>query len=188
MSLGQICNHQDISKTFDFKIEIKRINRNPQMDSCVIKVAIFDKSLSKLIQEFQYSSEFFYDAFNECGNVRSYTTNVNRDSEAVDNDYGDVIVADFNFDNKDDFAIKNNSGGNGGPEYRFYIQDTNGEFIFDKFLSKKMIFFPIQINKTNHSLTTLVHANAMKSTETKYKLNISTKKWKMIKSKLISAN
>jgi hypothetical protein len=189
MTLGQICNHIDISKTFDFKIEISRINRNAQMDSCVIKVAVFDKSSSKQIQAIQYSSvSFFNDAFGDCGNVRSYTTNVNRDSVAVDNDYGDIIVADFNFDNKDDFAIKNNSGGNGGPEYRFYIQDTNDEFILDKFLSEKMIFFPIQINKTNHTLTTLVHANALQLTETKYKLNISTKKWKTIKSKLISAN
>ncbi len=188
MTYGQICNHQDISKTFDFKIEIKRINRDTQMDSCVIKVAIFDKSLTKLIQEIQYSSEYFFnDAFSECGNVRSYTTNVNRDFEAVDNDYGDIIVADFNFDNKDDFAIKNNSGGNGGPEYRFYIHDTNDEFILDKFLSEKMIFFPIQINKTNHTLTTLVHANARQLTETKYRLNLNNQKWKIVKSKLISA-
>ena len=159
------------------------------MDSCVIKVSVFDKSTSKLIQAIQYSSEYFFDdAFNECANVRSYTTNVNRDSEALDNDYGDIIIADLNFDTKEDFAIKNNSGGNGGPEYRFYIQDTNGEFIFDKFLSKKMMFFPIHINKTNRTLTTLVHANALQLSETKYKLNINNQKWKIIKSKLVSAN
>lgn len=186
MSYTQICNHKDISTTLDFKIEISRINRDFQMDSCKIKVDVFDKSSSKLIQVIQYSSvSFFNDAFSDCGNVRSYTTNVNRDSDAVDNDYGDIVVADFNFDNKEDFAIKNNSGGNGGPEYRFYIQDTKGGFFFDKFLSEKMIFFPMQINKKNHILTTLVHANARQLNETKYKFNLRTQRWKIIKSKLI---
>jgi len=189
MSYGQLCNHHELSKTSDIKIEIKRINRNPQMDSCVIKVAIFVKSSSKLIQEIQYCSEYIFgDAFSDCGNVRSFSTHVNQDSVALDNDYGDIVIADFNFDRKDDFAIKNNSGGNGGPEYRFYIRDANGEFIFDKFLSEKMIYFPVRINNANRTLTTLVHANARQLTETKYKLNPETRKWKMVKSRLLSAN
>ena len=187
LTYGQICNHKDISTTFDFKIEVKRGIRAKQIDTCLINISIFDKSSNKIIQEIQYSSEFYYDAFSKCDNVRSYTTNFNRDSIALDNDYGDIVVADFNFDNKDDFAIKNNSGGNGGPEYRFYIQDLSGKFIFDEFLSTKMIFFPIHINVTNQTLTTIVHANALQSTETKFKVNLNNQKWKIVKSKLISA-
>ena len=93
-----------------------------------------------------------------CENVRSYSTNVNDTLIALDNDYGDLIIADFNFDNKDDFAIKRNSGGNGGPEYDYFLQSSNNNFIKNSYLSDSLVFFPSEISKEKKCLMTLVHA------------------------------
>ena len=41
----------------------------------------------------------------------------------------DIVVADFNFDGKEDFAVKDEFRGNYKPFFRFYFQDDNGHFI-----------------------------------------------------------
>jgi hypothetical protein len=43
-----------------------------------------------------------------------------------------------------------------------------------------MIFFPKEINKSNMTVTTIVHASAVSVCETIYKLDSATKKWKEI--------
>ena len=114
----------------------------------------------------------------DCNLCRSYQTGKNETVEEQDNDYGDIIVADFNFDKKEDLALKSDSGGNGGPAYKFYLQDSNGKFYLDNFLTDTMTYFPTHINKNNKTLTTLVHANAMELCKSIYKQDKATDKWK----------
>ena len=43
---------------------------------------------------------------------------------------------------KEDFAIKKDSGGNGGPLYEFYLQNVRQKFVKDDFLTNTLEFFP----------------------------------------------
>jgi hypothetical protein len=52
-------------------------------------------------RQINFGSIWMSDAsYSDCNNVRSYITGVNKYDIAEDNDYGDIIVADFNFDKK----------------------------------------------------------------------------------------
>ena len=185
--LGQTCLHKDLSKKLDFKTEIERIKIDEDLfDSCVIRIIITDK-LANVIQTIQLTSTgLFEDAFKNCNAARSFSTGINLKEKALDNDYGDVIIADFNFDLKEDVAIKNASGGNGGPDYSYFIQNGNGRFVIDKYLTERVGYFPAYINNKQRTLTTLVHANAMEMCKTIYKINTSRDKWTRIKRTWVS--
>lgn len=186
-ALGQTCTNTRLSNTFDFKTSLNRIQFDIKTDSCIITVFVKSKLTKLTVQTISFGTEFplFKSSFVDCNNVRSYTTGINKNAEVVDNDFGDLIVADFNFDNKEDFAIKREEGGNGGPLYNYYIQTSGNTFRLDQFLSETMIFFPMNIKKSNKTLTTLVHASAVSVCETIYKLDSATNKWKEIGQRII---
>ena len=138
---GQTCLHKNLSKSFNFNLSLKRITES----DCEISLLIIDKKTNKNIQTIKFSSDFIFEKdYKDCSTVRSFSTEINKKLVAEDNDYGDFIVADFNFDGKEDFAIKKDSGGNGGPFYFYYLQNKKSKFIIDKFLSESenVEFFP----------------------------------------------
>jgi hypothetical protein len=184
---SQTCLHSNLSTEFNFDIELSKIKiPNEEIDSNSVKIKIINK-FSKKEQQIKYGSSFLFEkTFEDCNSVRSYLTNININAEIVDNEFGDLIVADFNFDEREDFAIKNDSGGNGGPTYNFYIQNENKEFILDKFLTEKMEFFPTKFKLKQSILITYVHANAYQLSENTFKYNLKTKKWKLKKFRLVS--
>jgi hypothetical protein len=184
---GQTCLHTGLSKTFNFQTNIKRIKLDKEPDSCSISVRVMIKKTKKNVQSIHFSTNFLLgdSSFVCCNNTRSYTTGKNKNAEVVDNDYGDLIVADFNFDNKEDFAIKREEGGNGGPLYNYYIQMVDSTFKLDKYLSQTMIWFPSNIDKNKKTLTTVVHANAYQMSETTYKLDTLKNKWARVGHRLI---
>lgn len=177
-SYSQTCLHRDLSSDLNFKTNIKRIKiQERTFDSCTVKIEIFKKSTNKIRQTIVFGSDLlFKESFSNCNNIRSYSTGKNKNVQSVDNDFGDLVIADFNFDGIEDFAIKKEEGGNAGPQYFFYLQDKKGNFILDRFLTDKVVFFPSKINSKKHSITTVVHANAYQVCETTYRLN-ETGKW-----------
>jgi len=189
LTFGQTCIHTDLSKFFDFKTELRRIPHvDETYDSCIVTLTIINKITKNAFQKIQLSSTYFFEkVFNKCNCVRSYSTGKNKNLMVIDNDYGDLIIADFNFDSKDDIAVKKDSGGNGGPLYDFYIQNSEGNFIRNKFLSETMEFFPTEINKEKKTLVTFVHANAYQTGESTFKFDTLTKKWKKIRHRLVKA-
>lgn len=187
IALGQTCLHKNLSKEFNFEIKVKKIiNAKEEIDSNSVKVIVYNK-ISNKKQEFNFGSSFLFEkTFIDCKTVRSYSTGINKNAEVIDNDFGDIIIADFNFDNKDDFAVKNDSGGNGGPTYNFYIQDTHKNFKLDKFLTAEMRFFPSKFIIKNKLLVTYVHANAYQLSENVFEYNTKLKKWKYKMSRLVT--
>jgi hypothetical protein len=182
---GQDCTQNNLSNFFEFKTHLTRIHTEDLFDSCIVEVKVYDKLSKKIIQKIEFSSTYFFDkVFNDCNNVRSYVTGNNQNADVEDNDFGDLIVADFNFDKKDDIALKENSGGNGGPTYIFYIQNDKRQFQVESFLSERMDFFPSRIDPKKRTLTTLVHANAYEMSETTYKLN-ADKVWTKVKRRYV---
>jgi hypothetical protein len=185
-SNGQQCTHTNLSKNFDFTTSLNRIQKDGKETSeCDIIVEIINKS-TKHKQIIRLHSDWMFEVdYSNCKYVRSYTTNFNHKSDAVDNDYGDIIVADYNFDGMEDVAIKIDSGGNAGPWYAYYLQDKAGEFKKNSYLSEYVDLFPCEINPKEKTLITRVHANAVQLSETIYKLNITTGEWKKISHRLI---
>jgi hypothetical protein len=177
------CYHNDLSYAFNFKIKFIRIvNIGDYHDSCLGQIYVEDKKSHKKVDSISLNRlDFFGNFLGNCDNVRSYTTGKNMHLLVEDNNCGDIVVADFNFDSKDDIAIINDFGGNGGPLYSYYIQDKNEHFCLDSFLTEKMIFFPVKINKKNKTLVTIVHANAREMCERTFRYNTSARNWKEIR-------
>jgi hypothetical protein len=101
--------------------------------------------------------------------------------KAVENDYGDIVVADFNFDNKEDFAVKSEEGGNGGPLYNFYIQTNDRKFVLENYLSNTMQWFPFEIDKAEMTLATYVRSNSSEDEKVVYKYDVEKREWKIMK-------
>ena len=150
-------------------------------DSCQVLVSVFQKTSARKIQTVQFTADYIFENdFTDCSAVRSYTTHVNDKLPDTDNDFGNLIVADFNFDGFEDIAVKRNSGGNGGPMYAFYLQ-KDGTFYNNQFLTETIAFFPTQINKSQHTLTTLVHANAYQQCKKVFQYDPKKEHWKLIR-------
>ncbi|HYV92890.1 MAG TPA: hypothetical protein VE978_13925 [Chitinophagales bacterium] len=183
---GQTCTHSELSKTYNFVTTIKKIKTIGELDSSAVVIKVKDKINSKTVCTIRFSTRFLFDSsYIHCGNARSYTTEINRNMQVLDWDYGDIIVADFNFDDREDFAIKKAEGGNGGPVYDYYIQNSDSTFIIDKFLSNTLSCFPNHFNKTKKTLTTICRATTITVTETVYRCDSLTGKWSMISNRYI---
>ncbi len=183
---SQTCTHVGLSKKYNFKTHILRFARHPELDSFTIAVIIIDKQSGEEVQKIAFSSTYLFSSvYTECGDVRSYITGVNANKVEVDNDFGDVIIADLNFDGKEDLVLKKDSGGNSGPVYNFYIQNKVGQFFLDDYLTNKVEFFPVHINKVRKTLVTHTHANVGEFGEHTYKLDAKTNMWKQINHRLI---
>lgn len=184
---SQTCVHNRLSHKYIFTVTLDRPTPGADYENISVAVSIADKVSKAQVQKIVISTNYlFSEVFVDCNNVRSYTTGLNKNREDIDNDYGDLIVADFNFDSKEDFALKKDSGGNGGPVYNFYIQNEQGSFSLDTFLTRKMEFFPTHIKRSNKTLVTLVHANAYQLGEHTYRLDKNG--WKEIKHRFLTVH
>jgi hypothetical protein len=147
-------------------------------DSCIVKLVLTDKRSETVFDTLEiHSNSYFSYFFQDPKNVLSYSTNFNSDRQISDNYFGDIIVADLNFDNKDDIAIINDSGGNGGSFYSYFLQGSEKDFTLDYFLTDSMTYFPKKINKRNRTLVTYVHAGACCVGEHVYLFSKSNSKW-----------
>jgi len=179
---GQKCVDKDLSNNFIFTTEI-HFESQKKLAPCKILVIVSDKKTIEKIQSFEISSEFILasESFKNCSTNKSFITGKNQNKKAVENDYGDIVVADFNFDNKEDFAVKREEGGNGGPLYNFYIQAENRKFILDNFLSNTMMWFPFEMDKTEMILATYVRSNSAEDEKVIYQYDVEKREWKIVK-------
>ncbi|RZJ89259.1 MAG: hypothetical protein EOO60_10230 [Hymenobacter sp.] len=185
---GQTCVHTDLSRALLFKTEVTRVKRTEQAkehggysDSCIVHVTVINKTTHKSVAVITYSTIFLYSpAFRKCNAARSYTTGAGQNADIKDYDYGDFIIADFNFDGKEDFAAKNDSGGNRGPTYNFYLQNGAGSFRLDNFLTEYMEHFPDRIDKAAKTLL-LESDNGKWYFKNSYRLNTKNGKWQETK-------
>lgn len=178
--LSRNCTYQNLSKNFDIKALFNRyISIAETRDSFSVKLILIDKTSKVSFDSIELYSYYYYQTvFKDCKNVMSYITKFNIKKDIVDNNYGDIIVADFNFDNKEDIAVINDSGGNAGPLYSFFIQSKDRKFIKDAYLTESLEFFPSEINKNKKTLTTYVHAGVCGLGEHIYTFDVNKNCWK----------
>lgn len=181
------CEHNNLFKFFDLNIDVKRFVKEDELfDSCIVRILLTNRTNQGFIDSLYLSSIFYHPVmFENCKEVLSYSTGLNANKEIVDNYYGDVVVADFNFDHKEDLAIINDSGGNGGPLYSFFLQSADQKFTLDTFLRDSMAFFPSKINTQKRTLTTYAHAGNCWLGEHIFVFNKKTGKWKTKSKRLI---
>lgn len=181
------CEQTNLSNQFDISINLKRYSdTTAHHDSCVLKVFIKEKQTKAIVDSFFITSLFYFDdTFANCDSAMSFTTKFNSKRQVVDNYFGDIVVADLNFDNKDDIAIINDYGGNGGTFYSYFIQGDNKRFTLDSFLTDSVTYFPSTINKSKQTLITYVHAGVCCVGEHVYKFDKSTKMWKQTRHKIL---
>lgn len=174
----------DLSKLNNYNLTFytKYKHQNTEEYYCVIK--IFDKKTNVVIDSIRQDMSTLLLA-DTLVDTRSFITGKDEKKEVQDNFYGTLVVADFNFDKKEDFAIMNDVGASTGGIYTYYIQTGDNKFLVDTFLTNTMTFFPDSIDPVNKILITYVHANAYEMAENTYKLNIKTQKWKLIKHRLL---
>lgn len=182
---GQACVHADLSNSLTFRVSLAADKARATAEAKLVTVAITSTTNGKLHQSIRFPTGLLFSSiYQDCKATRSYSTGKNRDADATDNDYGDFIVADFNFDGLEDFAAKNDSGGNAGPLYNYYIQQANGQFSPDQFLTQEMQFFPDDISPRRRTLTTRVHAGADGLGETVFHLN-KAGKWAQVSYRIL---
>src|SRR5579862_3449625 len=141
--IAQTCTHSDLGRQLTIVTHSKRIATS-FADSVIVKVSVRNKRSGSTPQQIVVVSHLFRSIdWCRCRDVRSYITGKNIRKVAIDNDFGDLIVVDFNFDGREDVALKTDGGGNGGPYYTFYRQDEKGHFQIDHFLTDSVSFFPV---------------------------------------------
>ncbi|AWA31103.1 hypothetical protein HYN48_13955 [Flavobacterium magnum] len=172
---AQNCIDWKLSKTFDFDIMAKSDDPS-SLSKTRIVVKVFNKIKKIQLQTIVIESESILTSKSyPCVNNNSYATDTFLKS--VDNDFGDVIVVDFNFDGKEDVALKREEGGNGGPLYNFYIQSENEQFILDKYLSDEVAYFPYYIDSKEKTLSVRSRINSVSNEEIKYLYNDRKQTW-----------
>lgn len=167
--------HKELSKSFDIKVLVNRFrNLKEQHDSCVVKFTIFDKNKT-LKDSFSIASNFLYDSFEDAQQVRSYSTGFNAKKKVTDGDYGNIVIADLNFDKKEDITIVSDIGASTGPRYNFYLQDSNKKFVLNTFLTDSVAYFPDEIK--DNTITTFVVAGACYVHKHVYQFNAKQQTW-----------
>lgn len=178
------CCYNNLSDVFDFRINYLTIpgKTDNDEDSSATAISVISKKSGKMVDSVFFKSWTIFDAlFLDCKQGYSYSPGKNAIPEVRDNFFGDLVIADFNFDGREDFAVISDIGGNGGPIYRYYLQDRSMKFRLDQFLTDSMRYFPVEFDKKQKTLLTSVHANVYSDARTIYKYNSRTRKWKSIK-------
>ncbi len=174
--------YNNLSDQFDIAISIKvNTEENLNFDSTYLKISLFEKGAQNSLQTFRKNHFWIWDEiFMDQDNARSYSTHFNEHNIAIDGDYGDVVVADLNFDGLDDFAVIYDSGINTGPSYYYYFQRPNKTFYRQVYLSETMLYFPTVIDSTNKRLITRVRSGVRHVGETTYQYNSKKDSWYLL--------
>ena len=130
------CFYTDLSEKYNFRV-VRNVREKKEGEFqtyvFIVTIIVYDKETNEKVDIVNFTSENLYsDVYENCNSIRSFSTGRNKNNDVIDWDWGDFVVADFNFDSKDDFAVKK-ACYNASIIYDFYIQDAKGNFIRDKY-------------------------------------------------------
>lgn len=112
---------RNLSRQFNIKLSVQRfIEKDDLHDSCIVKALFTGEQSGTILDSISLTSLLFYsNYFTDPKNCVSYSTSVHVFKQLVDNYAGDMVVADLDFDGRDDVAIVNDMGGNSVPHIVF---------------------------------------------------------------------
>jgi hypothetical protein len=177
--LAQSITYSDLSNTYIYKITVVKGSDEYRSQ---LRLYVFKRD-GKLLQEIDEDAGSLYnsDAFKSSKNSRSYITGKGRNAPVEDFDFGDLVIADLNFDGKEDIALKTGLSADSGPYYAFYTQGNDGHFYPDNFLTNHVASFPKYINAKARTITTQIQTNYSPTGKKTFKYNVKTKKWHLEK-------
>ena len=180
------CSYTKISPTYDYFIRTTEYATKDSDYVGNVSIVIKTKARQKKVGGFTYPiMDGLGPQFN-CTS-RSYITGYNQNAVAPDGDCGDIVVADLNFDGREDFAIKGEFTNGYGQLYRIYLQDGPGHFREETDLIGRGVedwitkTFPVEISAKNKTLTFWSTLNAYTDENVVFRYNSTTHKWKNIK-------
>ncbi len=175
--------HTELSQQFNMSVNFNVYTNVEGEDSSVVQVVVTSKRDEKTIDSILLTTTHYCNMhFSSDTNVRSYTTYVNKDREIIDDYYGDIIVADFNFDGLDDITILREPS-NAMDRYAFYIQSKEGKFKPNTFLNDSVQCFPSLFDADKKQLTTYIRVGCCNISEHIYQLQRN--KWREISQELL---
>src|SRR5947208_9221060 len=118
---AQQCKLTDLSRKFIYLVTAEKSkNEYGDLQTSKVSVEIIRKADGHSVQKLFIRSKWV-DSFSDCSSVNSYVTGKHAKDEGADNDWGDFIVADLNFDGREDFAVQREWWNTGGV-YDFFMQ------------------------------------------------------------------
>jgi hypothetical protein len=176
---------KDLSNVYNYKIIDKGFNHHRSFfDSVYRVIKIYNKADSltqRIIPTFEEAPAYLFERYPEAKPARSYMTNKNTKNGGHDDYFGELVVADLNFDGLEDFATYRGHGADNGAHYAYYFQNKKHRFEYNSYLTENMIWFPAKINDSLKTLTTIVPAGMFGVEYTTFKYNPASQKWKVIK-------
>jgi hypothetical protein len=183
LSFGNAQNCIDFTSSKEFDFDTMFISQDEKLlGKAKVIIKIFSRKKQVKTQTIELENEFMLKStksYRYCENNKSYSADIFL--ESTENDFGDLIVADLNFDGKEDLAVKREEGGNGGPTYNFYIQSKNGQFVLDEFLSNEMSYFPNYLNSKQKTLNVNIRIDSISEENKLYSYSSITKNWSVKK-------
>ncbi len=133
------CRYENLSDKFIYEVSAMKKKDENRLVITDLYITIIDKSNNKTVQTIHRFGEdvsnVYAETFTNPIASRSYSTSFKKNIIATDGDYGDIVVVDFNFDGKEDFAVKKDIGREWF--YDFYYQNNENKFVLDAFFSKE---------------------------------------------------
>jgi len=174
---AQSVTYSNLSYKYIYKITVVKSGDKDDF-RCRLRLYVFKRD-GKLLQVIDVDAGSLHDddAFKSSKNSRSFITGRGRNLPVEDYDFGDLVIADLNFDGKEDIAVKSGLSADSGPNYTFYMQGNDGLFYIDNYLTANVLSFPKYINAKAKTITTQTHANVSQEDKRTFKYNADTKKW-----------
>lgn len=163
------CEFNSISQNYTFSISSGKTDQ----EEFIIDIENKKNQFHQLIK---YRFNYLLDNNISCTSISYFKKDI-QIIEGVE-DFHDFIIADFNFDQLEDFAILFDSGGNGGPLFSYFIQNKNGQFLKQEKFPLQESCFPKEINEKDKVLKTVLVRGCCKLISTSYQLNSG--EWKII--------
>lgn len=170
--LRTITDDKQLFKTANFTYFIKTVSFTEEKKPRALQIKIIDKSAQN--QLINFNPEYIYSAPEE---AVSFFNDPGINQKINKQNLPEFIIVDINFDGLEDFAIANYVGGNAGTLYAYFIQDKDGKFKIDHYLTDQVRFFPRNIDFKNKTLTFLHLSGCCSQVNFKVQLQNSNK-WK----------
>lgn len=151
---------KDLSTTYNYKVVDRCMGSSYHgfCDSVTRVIKVLDKNdslIQKIYPTLSVAPREFYDnGYPPVKYSRSYITGKNANAFVYDDYYGEIVVADLNFDGLEDFGTPVDHGTDNGPHYAFYIQDHPNHFKFNAYLTERVVWFPSIFRDSLKSFTT----------------------------------
>ena len=172
----------NLSYTHNFKLTLYDIDEVNHW-----KIMIYDKKMNVVDSISIQDMYCLYPEFIDNKFSASYITGINKNKLNTEDRYKCIfLVADFNFDSKDDFIIVWDMGAQAGNIYEYYIQQDNNKFVLDTFLTEQVSYFPTKTDAKNRQLTveSCAGGDVRKMIEDTYELD-KANNWKEVSSRII---